>query len=103
MTLQQLHYAIVISEQGSMNRAAEMLYIAQPSLTSAIKELEREVGITIFNRSGKGVSLTADGTEFIVYARQVYQQYEGLIQKYIGGEVKKKFGVSPSKYRSERK
>lgn len=98
MTLQQLHYAIVISEQGSMNKAAEFLYIAQPSLTSAIKELEREIGVTIFNRSGKGVTLTADGTEFITYARQVYQQYETLQEKYMGGAVKKKFGVSAQHY-----
>ncbi len=98
MTLQQLHYAIVISEQGSMNKAAELLYIAQPSLTSAVKELEHEIGITIFNRSGKGVTLTADGTEFIAYARQVYQQYETLQEKYMGGTVKKKFGVSSQHY-----
>ncbi len=98
MTLQQLHYAIVISEQGSMNKAAELLYIAQPSLTSAVKELEREIGITIFNRTGKGVSLTADGTEFLAYARQVYQQYETLQQKYIGGGIRKKFGVSAQHY-----
>lgn len=98
MTLQQLHYAIVISEQGSMNKAAELLYIAQPSLTSAIKELEREIGITIFNRTGKGVTLTADGTEFIAYARQVYMQYETLQEKYMGGTVKKKFGVSTQHY-----
>ena len=52
MTLQQLHYAIVISETGSMNKAAERLYIAQPSLTGAMQELERELGITIFHRSG---------------------------------------------------
>ena len=71
MTLQQIHYIIVIAETGSMNKAAEQLYIAQPSLTSAVKELEKEIGITIFNRSGKGVSLTADGTEFLVYARQL--------------------------------
>ena len=69
MTLQQLHYAIVISESGSMNKAAEILYIAQPALTSAIKELEKETSITIFNRSGKGVTLTVDGVEFISYAR----------------------------------
>lgn len=98
MTLQQLHYVIVISEQGSMNKAAEILYIAQPSLTSAVKELEREIGITIFNRTGKGVTLTADGAEFIAYARQVYQQYETLQQKYIGGTVRKKFGVSAQHY-----
>ncbi|MBR1528927.1 MAG: LysR family transcriptional regulator [Oscillospiraceae bacterium] len=98
MTLQQLHYAIVISETGSMNKAAEILYIAQPSLTSAMKELEKETGITIFNRSGKGVSLTADGTEFLTYARQVYQQYEALQEKYTGGAVRRKFGVSAQHY-----
>lgn len=68
MTLQQLHYAIVISETGSMNKAAERLYIAQPSLTGAMQELERELGITIFHRSGRGVTLTNDGQEFIDYA-----------------------------------
>ncbi len=98
MTLQQLHYIIVISETGSMNKAAEQLYIAQPSLTSAVKELEKEIGITIFNRSGKGVSLTADGMEFLSYARQVYQQYETLQEKYTGGNVKKKFGISAQHY-----
>lgn len=54
MTLQQLHYAIIISETGSLNKAAEILYVAQPSLTSAIKELEKELGIVIFHRSGRG-------------------------------------------------
>lgn len=98
MTLQQINYAIVISETGSMNKAAEQLYITQPSLTNAIKELEKEIGITIFNRSGKGVSLTADGTEFITYARQVYQQYETLQEKYSGGRIKRKFGVSAQHY-----
>lgn len=98
MTLQQLHYAIVISETGSMNKAAELLYISQPSLTNAVKELEKEIGITVFNRSGKGVSLTADGMEFLTYARQVYQQYETLSEKYSGGRVKRKFGVSAQHY-----
>lgn len=95
MTLQQLHYAITISEIGSMNKAAENLYISQPSLTSAIKDLEKEIGIQIFHRSGRGVSLTNDGVEFISYARQVYQQYEILHDKYNNnGGIKKKFGVS---------
>ena len=64
MTLQQLHYAITIAEKGSLNKAAEFLYIAQPSLTSAMQELEKELGITIFHRSGRGVTLTQDGAEF---------------------------------------
>ncbi|MCQ2465602.1 MAG: LysR family transcriptional regulator [Oscillospiraceae bacterium] len=98
MTLQQINYAIAISETGSMNKAAEKLYITQPSLTNAIRELEKEIGIIIFNRSGKGVSLTADGTEFITYARQLYQQYETLQEKYSEGKIKRKFGVSAQHY-----
>ena len=99
MTLQQLHYAITISEAGSLNKAAEILYVAQPSLSSAVQELERELGITIFHRSGRGVTLTNDGTEFISYARQIYAQYEDMLEKYgRGGSVKKKFGISLQHY-----
>lgn len=99
MTLQQLHYAITISEAGSLNKAAEILYIAQPSLTSSMQELERELGITIFNRSGRGVTLTQDGAEFLLYARQVYNQYESLMDKYgKSHNLKKKFGVSTQHY-----
>ena len=58
MTLQQLHYVITITEMGSFNKASEVLYIAQPSLTGAVQELEKELGIIIFNRTRKGVSLT---------------------------------------------
>ena len=99
MTIQQLNYAITIAEIGSLNKAAEVLYVSQPSLTSAVKELEKELGITIFNRSGRGVSLTADGAEFILYARQVYNQYEALMDKYGKAHtLKKKFGVSTQHY-----
>lgn len=99
MTLQQLNYVITISECGSLNKAAEILYVAQPSLTGAVKELEKELGITIFNRSGKGVTLTNDGTEFLLYARQVYAQYKELLEKYgKAGNLKKKFGVSTQHY-----
>lgn len=99
MTLQQLHYAIVISETGSLNKAAEILYISQPSLSESMRELEKEIDITIFHRSKRGVSLTNDGIEFISYARQVYNQYENLLDKYgEGGIRKKKFGVSTQHY-----
>ena len=74
MTIQQLKYIITISENGSLNKAAEVLFITQPSLTSAVRELEKELGITLFNRGGKGVTLTNDGTEFLQYARQVVTQ-----------------------------
>ena len=99
MTLQQLKYAITISETGSLNKAAETLYISQPSLTTAIQELEKEIDIRIFNRSGRGVTLTNDGTEFILYARQVYGQYNLLVEKYSpDSSIKKKFGVSSQHY-----
>ena len=99
MTLQQIHYIIEISEQGSMNKAAESLYVSQPSLTSAVRELEKELGITIFLRSGRGVTLTNDGSEFLVYARQVYQQYEILRDKYGKKDaIRQKFAVSAQHY-----
>ena len=99
MTLQQLYYAITISETGSLNKAAELLYISQPSLTSSMQELEKEIGISIFNRGSKGVTLTSDGEEFMLYARQVYNQYESLRDKYSdSGNLKKKFGVSTQHY-----
>lgn len=84
-----------------MNKAAEALYISQPALTSAIKELERECGLSIFLRKGKGVVPTAEGAEFLMSARQVYQQYELLQEKFCGferGNFKKKFGVSTQHY-----
>jgi len=65
MTLRQLHYAITISETGSLNKAAELLYTAQPSLTSSMQELEKEIEITIFNRGGRGVTFTQDGGNVI--------------------------------------
>lgn len=99
MTIQQLRYAVAISEAGSLNKASETLYIAQPSLTSSMQELEKELGITIFSRSGKGVTLTNDGAEFILHARQVLGQYDSLLEKYgENGTRKQKFGVSTQHY-----
>lgn len=99
MTLIQLHYLITITETNSLNKAAEQLYVSQPSLTSAMKELEKELGITLFHRSGRGVTLTNDGTEFLLYAKQIYGQYETVLEKYgKGGSHKKKFGVSTQHY-----
>ena len=99
MTIQQLHYVITISEKGSLNKASEVLYITQPSLTSALQELEKEIGITIFNRGGKGVTLTNDGAEFLQYARQVVAQYDRLLEKYgKNGTLRKKFGISTQHY-----
>jgi len=99
MTLQQIKYVIGIAEAGSFNKAAEKLFVSQPSLTSSIHDLENEIGITIFNRSGRGVSLTNDGIEFISEARRLYLSYEGIMEKYgLNSTVKKKFGISTQHY-----
>ena len=99
MTLQQLRYVIVISETGTLSRAAEALYITQPSLSGAVQELERELGFALFHRSSRGMMPTPDGVEFISYARQVCQQYEALLEKYgKAGARKKKFGISTQHY-----
>lgn len=98
MTLTQLRYIITITDCGSMNRAAEQLYVAQPSLTGAVKELEKELGVRIFNRSGRGVTLTPDGERFLLYAREIYSRYEDLLDGFGGKGIRKKFGVSTQHY-----
>lgn len=99
MTLQQLRYAVMVAEIGSMNEAAKKLFISQPSLSGAIKELESDVNITIFSRNTKGVILTSEGEEFMGYARQILNQVELLEEKYLDGDnIKKKFGVSAQHY-----
>lgn len=99
MTLQQLLYVIRISETGSFNKAAEQLFVSQPSLTNAMKELEKELGVTVFNRSGRGVTLTAEGVRFLPYARQVVTQYQHLLEAYGKQEARRQqFAVSTQHY-----
>lgn len=99
MTLQQIKYAITIADTGSFNKAAESLYVAQPSLSESIKELETDLGITIFNRNSRGISLTNDGMEFILYARQLYSQFEIMEERFSSnGSLRKHFGVSTQHY-----
>ena len=99
MTLQQLRYVVAVAGSSSMNAASEKLFVSQPSLSSAIKELEKEVGITIFERTTRGVILTSEGEEFLGYARQILSQVDLLEEKYVvNADVKKKFGVSAQHY-----
>lgn len=99
MTLAQLRYAITVAGVSSMNEAARKLFISQPSLSAAIKELEEEVGVELFKRTNRGISVTLEGEEFIGYARQVVEQYNLIESKYILKEnTKKKFGVSMQHY-----
>ena len=82
MTITQLKYVITIAESSSITEAAQKLYMTQPSLSAAVRELEREYGIEIFNRTSRGISLTNDGSEFLAYARQIVDQSRLLEQRY---------------------
>lgn len=99
MTLTQLRYVIAIANAGSMNEAARTLFISQPSLSSAVKDLEEEIGVELFRRSNRGIFVTPEGEEFLGYARQVVEQYELMESKYISKRPsKKKFSVSTQHY-----
>ena len=99
MTLQQLKYIITLADCSSMNEAAKALFISQPSLSEAIKELETEVGVTIFNRTNRGITVTPEGEEFLGYARQVSQQYQLMEARYVSKKsTKKKFSISAQHY-----
>lgn len=80
MNTQHLRYAIEVGKTGSITQAAENLYIGQPSLSKALKELEESLGITIFKRTSKGALPTAQGERFLVYAREVLRQVEQMEQ-----------------------
>ena len=86
MTLQQLKYAVAVADTLNITEASKRVFISQPSLTAAIHELEEEMGVTIFNRSNKGVTITNEGDEFLSYARQVLEQAALLEDHYKGGE-----------------
>lgn len=99
MTLQQLKYAVMAAEKGTISEAAKALYISQPSLTNAIKELEKEMQIVIFKRSSKGIVVSNEGDQFLGYARQILEQSSLLEEKYKNGnEVRQRFSVSTQHY-----
>ena len=78
MNILHMKYAVEVAKTGSLNKAAQTLLIAQPNLSRSIKELEGELGITIFDRSSKGMKLTLEGEEFIGYAQNILHQIEQM-------------------------
>lgn len=99
MTLNQLKHVITLSKVNSINEAAKILFISQPSLTSSLKSLEEELGFDIFLRSKTGISLTVKGSEFLGYAKSVVEQFDILDAKYISqGTAKRSFQVSMQHY-----
>lgn len=99
ITLQQLHYFIEVAAEGSISAAADLLYVAQPTMSAAMKDLESRVGRDLLLRSPRGVTLTTDGVEFLGYARQVVEQAELLEQRYLGRPPSRRLlGVSTQHY-----
>ena len=99
LTLHQLKYALEVADKGSMSEAAKSLFISQPSLSNAIKALEKEIKITIFTRTNRGITISNEGTEFLGYARQVIQQFDMLEEKYLSAEpTKQHFCISTQHY-----
>lgn len=99
MTINQLKYILIISKSSSMREAAGRLYVSQPALSASLRELEEELGILLFDRTNKGISLTKEGYEFLTYAKQVVSQYEVLEDKYLGQDREREhFSVSTQHY-----
>lgn len=99
MTLQQLTYAVTIAQTASMNKAAQELFLSQSSLSASIQNLEKEVGLSLFRRTNRGVTVTPEGEEFLIYARQIVNQYRLTQEKFIlKKETKKNFSVSSQHY-----
>lgn len=99
MTLNQLQYAVTVTNSKSMNEAAKELFISQPSLSASIRDLEEEVGVELFRRTNRGISLTPEGEEFIGYAKQVLEQYRLMENRYINHAGSKiRFSVSMQHY-----
>ena len=90
-----MKYAVEVAETGSINKASEKLYVSQPNLSRAIKELEANLGVTIFDRSAKGMVLTPDGEVFVRYARSILRQVDAIEEVFSKGTTeKKKFSIS---------
>lgn len=95
MNILHLKYAVEIAKTGSLNKAAENLYMGQPNLSRAIKELESSLGITVFERSAKGMVATAEGERFLRYARNILAQIDEMEEVFRKGEdAKQKFSIS---------
>jgi len=99
MNISQIRYVLEVAGSSSMREAATRLFVSQPALSASIKELEEELGILIFERTNKGISLTDEGREFIIYAKKVLNQYEIMEYRYLSKDSgKERFSVSSQHY-----
>ena len=99
VNISQIKYVLAVAGSSSIREAATKLYISQPALSSSLRELEDELGILIFERTNKGISITDEGREFVTYAKKVIAQYEIMESRYLSGESgKERFSVSTQHY-----
>ena len=89
MNILHLKYAVEVAKTNSISKAAENLYMGQPNLSRAIKELEESLGIVIFDRTTKGISVTPDGEEFLQYARRIIREVDEIEDLYKNARTKK--------------
>ncbi len=94
MNIIHLKYVVEVAKTKSISKAAENLFMGQPNLSRSIKELEQDLGITIFRRNSKGIELTTDGEEFVQYAKKILFEVEEVEKKYKKSTIKKeKFSI----------
>ena len=99
VTLQQLRYFVAVAEHGSFTATAHDLYTTQSNLSASVSDLERELGIEVFNRSSRGVTLTSAGVELLSYARQVLEQVGMLEDRYAqGAATRSRLAISSQHY-----
>ena len=99
MNINQLKYVLEVAGSSSMREASTKLYVSQPALSASIHDLEEEIGILIFERTNKGISLTDEGREFLSYAKKAVGQYEILEERYLSTDSDKEhFSVSTQHY-----
>ena len=99
MNMNQLKYVLEVADSSSMREASTRLFISQPALSASIHELEEELGILLFERTNKGISLTDEGRDFVSYAKKAVGQYQILEDRYLTKDSDKEhFSVSTQHY-----
>lgn len=99
MTILQLKYVIAVANAPSLREAASGLFISQPALSLAIRELEEELNVRLFERTNKGIRITKEGEEFLIYAKETVSQYKVIEDRYLGKRKEKEhFSVSMQHY-----
>ncbi|RBT31089.1 hypothetical protein EB02_01318 [Enterococcus faecium] len=94
MNIQQMKYVVAVANNGSFREAAKKMFVSQPSLSAGIKELETELGITLFTRTNRGAYLTEEGQDFLNRAEKILVQLDTLETHYLTSEKRDNFSIA---------